>query len=128
MLTITHIGSHCGVLGRDGHIYTVDAESGLNGQKSGKVVKINLENCTYPVHNLKFLSSDKKSKSMDIVTTGVIKKKMIKEMRKSAVEWGAKIRRGRPSQEEAWQALHSTIAAKLKYPLAACTFRERECI
>ena len=91
MLTITHIGSHCGVLGRDGHIYTVDAESGLNGQKSGKVVKINLENCTYvyPVHNLKFLSSDKKSKSMDIVTTGVIKKKMIKEMRKSAVEWGA---------------------------------------
>ena len=30
------------------------------------------------------------------------KKKMIQEMRKSAVEWGAKIRRGRPSQEEAW--------------------------
>jgi len=35
------------------------------------------------------------------------KEKMIKEMRQSAVEWGAKIRRGRPSQEEAWQALHS---------------------
>ena len=45
-----------------------------------------------------------------------------------APKWEAKIRRGRPSQEEAWQALHSTIAAKLKYPLAACTFTERECI
>ena len=56
------------------------------------------------------------------------KEKMIKEMRQSAVEWGAKIRRGRPSQEEAWQALHSTIAAKLKYPPAACTFTEKECI
>ena len=56
------------------------------------------------------------------------KEKMIKEMRQSVVEWGAKIRRGQPSQEEAWQALHSTIAAKLKYPLAACTFTEKECI
>ena len=55
------------------------------------------------------------------------KTKMIQEMRTSAVEWGAKIRKGRPSQEEAWQALHSTIAAKLKYPLAACTFTEKEC-
>ena len=55
------------------------------------------------------------------------KTKMIQEMRTSAVEWGAKIRKGRSSQEEAWQALHSTIAAKLKYPLAACTFTEREC-
>ena len=49
-------------------------------------------------------------------------------MRQSAVEWGAKIRRGRPSQEEAGQALHSSIAAKLKYPLVACTFTEKECI
>ena len=55
------------------------------------------------------------------------KTKMIQEMRTSAVEWWAKIRKGRPSQEEAWQALHYTIAAKLKYPLAACTFTEREC-
>jgi hypothetical protein len=55
------------------------------------------------------------------------KTKMIQEMHTSAVEWGAKIRKGRSSQEEAWQALHSTIAAKLKYPLAACTFTEREC-
>ena len=43
-----------------------------------------------------------------------------------APKWEAKIRRGRPSQEEACQALHSTIVAKLKYPLAACTFTERE--
>ena len=43
------------------------------------------------------------------------KKKMIQEMRKSAVEWRAKIRRGRPFQEE-------------PPPLAACTFTERECI
>ena len=55
------------------------------------------------------------------------KTKMIQEMCTSAVEWGAKIRKGRPSQDEAWQALHSTIAAKLKYPLAACTFTEKEC-
>jgi hypothetical protein len=55
------------------------------------------------------------------------KTKMIQEMRTSAVEWWAKIRKGRPSQEEAWQALHYTIAAKLKYPLAACIFTEREC-
>ena len=55
------------------------------------------------------------------------KQKMIQEMRTSAVEWGAKIRKGGPSQEEAWQASHSTVAAKLKYPLAACTFTEREC-
>jgi hypothetical protein len=55
------------------------------------------------------------------------KTKIIQEMRTSTVEWGAKIRKGRPSHEEAWQALHFTIAAKLKYPLAACTFTEREC-
>jgi hypothetical protein len=53
--------------------------------------------------------------------------KTIQEMRTSAVEWETKIRKGRPSHEEAWQALHSTIAAKLKYPFAACTFTEREC-
>jgi len=55
------------------------------------------------------------------------KTKMIQEMRTSAMEWGAKIRKGRLPKEEAWQALHSNIAAKLKYLLAACTFTEKEC-
>ena len=34
---------------------------------------------------------------------------------------------GNCSQQEAWTALHTNISAKLKYPLAACTFTEQEC-
>ena len=43
------------------------------------------------------------------------------------MNWGARIRLGNPSKEEAWQALHNTITAKLKYSLPACTLSEKEC-
>jgi hypothetical protein len=55
------------------------------------------------------------------------KTKMIQEMRTSAVEWGAKIRNGRPSQDEAWQALHSTTSRKDFQPLLDCTVMIIDC-
>ena len=53
--------------------------------------------------------------------------KLIREQKISAIEWGAKVKSGNSSREEAWQALHSNISAKLKYPLPACTLTEAEC-
>ena len=55
------------------------------------------------------------------------KKKIITVLKKSALEWGSKVRLGNPSASEAWTALHMNISAKLKYPVAACTFSEAEC-
>lgn len=49
-------------------------------------------------------------------------KKMLTEMRRAAKIW-----RARPS-EDAFTALQATISAKLKYPLAAWTFTEKECL
>ena len=49
------------------------------------------------------------------------RKKLISELRATAVEWGGKIMQGNPSRKEAWTALQSNISAKLKYPLPACT-------
>ena len=54
-------------------------------------------------------------------------KTIVREQKISAIEWGAKVKSGNSSREEAWQALHSNITAKLKYPLPACTLSESEC-
>jgi hypothetical protein len=53
--------------------------------------------------------------------------KMVEELRKKAVDWASRIRLGRASPQVAWTALHTTISAKLKYALPACTFNEAEC-
>ena len=55
------------------------------------------------------------------------KNTLIEHQRNAAIAWGAKIKSGHPSQLEAWQALHSNLSAKLKYPLPACTLTEAEC-
>jgi len=55
------------------------------------------------------------------------KKKLVQSLREEALEWGTKMRMGQSSQLEAWTALHPTISAKLKYPVAACTLTETGC-
>ena len=55
------------------------------------------------------------------------KNKILSVLKSSALEWAGKVRMGNCSQQEAWTALHTNISAKLKYPLAACTFTEQEC-
>ena len=55
------------------------------------------------------------------------KNKLFSTQRQAALSWGTKVIEGNPSQLEAWQALHSNISAKLKYPLPACSFTETEC-
>ena len=47
--------------------------------------------------------------------------KLVKELKLAVVEWGVKVRNGNFSRKESWQALHSNISTKLKYPLTACT-------
>ena len=54
------------------------------------------------------------------------KETIIEQQRNATIQWGAKIKAGHPSQMEAWQALHSNITAKLKYPLPACSFTGEE--
>ena len=54
-------------------------------------------------------------------------KKLIKALKKATLAWGSKARRGHLSKSEAWAALHTTISAKLKYPLPACTLTAEEC-
>ena len=53
--------------------------------------------------------------------------KLIEELQTTASNWSAKVLSGNPSQKEAWLALHTTITAKLKYPLPACTLSAAEC-
>jgi hypothetical protein len=53
--------------------------------------------------------------------------KLVKVLKKHAVDWAGKIKLGRPSQTEAFTALKTTISAKLKYPLACSTLTEKEC-
>ena len=55
------------------------------------------------------------------------KKKLISSLRNAATDWGAKIRAGHLSKQEAWTALRSNISMKLKYPIAACTLTQTEC-
>ena len=43
--------------------------------------------------------------------------KLISVLKHHALHWASKIRLGKPSQEEAFVALNTTISAKLKYPL-----------
>ena len=53
--------------------------------------------------------------------------KQISVLKQAALEWAGKVRIGHCSPEEAWTALHTNISAKLKYPVAACTFSDKEC-
>lgn len=53
--------------------------------------------------------------------------KIVSVLKRQALEWAGKIRLGRPSKEEAFTALKTTISAKLKYPLACSTLSEKEC-
>jgi len=46
---------------------------------------------------------------------------------RKALEWGAQVRLGKVSPADSLAALHTTIAMKLKYPLAALTLTEKEC-
>ena len=55
------------------------------------------------------------------------RRKSIEQQRHAALNWGCKVKMGHPSQLEAWQAIHSNITAKLKYPLPACSYTEEEC-
>ena len=55
------------------------------------------------------------------------KDKFIKVQKQAALNWATKIKSGHPTQLEAWQALHTTITAKLRYPLPACSLTESEC-
>ena len=48
-------------------------------------------------------------------------------LRSAALHWSAKVSSGNPSQLEAWQALHSNISAKLKYPLPASSLSQKQC-
>ena len=53
--------------------------------------------------------------------------KLVDELKLAEVECEVKVRTGNSSRKEAWQALHSNISAKLKYPLATCTLSKKEC-
>ena len=53
--------------------------------------------------------------------------KLVEELQWSALDWSAKVKSGNPSAKEAWQALHTTITAKLKYPLSGCSLSVSEC-
>ena len=53
--------------------------------------------------------------------------KLVNELRHTALDWNSKVQLGNPYQKEAWLALHTTITAKLKYPLSACTLSSKEC-
>ena len=74
------------------------------------------------------LPCDKASKMLGIyMAPSGNRNKMVEELRKKAVDWASRIRLGRASPQVAWTALHTTISAKLKYALPACTFNEAEC-
>ena len=52
---------------------------------------------------------------------------LVEHLRTEALLWGAKVSSGHPSPLEAWQALHSNISAKIKYPLPACSLSQQQC-
>jgi hypothetical protein len=79
-------------------------------------------------NDLQRLPCDKASKMLGIyMAPSGNRNKMVEELRKKAVDWASRIRLGRASPQVAWTALHTTISAKLKYALPACTFNEAEC-
>ena len=76
--------------------------------------------------SLKHLHCDKASQMLGVwLAPNGNKSKIITELKKVTIEWGAKSRRGHTPQPEAWTALHSTIFIKVKYPLPACTLNEK---
>ena len=78
--------------------------------------------------SLQRLHMDKVSEILGVwVAPDGNRSKVVQHQRNTAIDWGSKIKMGHPSQLEAWQALHSTITAKLKYRLPACSFTESEC-
>jgi len=51
---------------------------------------------------------------------------MVAQMREKNLEWGARVRLGKVSPADSLAALHTTIAMKLKHPLAVLTLTEKE--
>ena len=75
------------------------------------------------------LSGDQESEMLGLfMSPSGNKTRMLEKLRTLAIEWGAKVRSGRSSQEETWVALKTTISRKLAYPLPALTLTEAECI
>ena len=56
-------------------------------------------------------------------------KKIVSTLKRQSLDWAAKVRLGRPSQEEAMVALKVNVSARLRgYPLSCCcTLTEKEC-
>jgi len=52
---------------------------------------------------------------------------MIAEIWKMALNWGDRVCLGKASPADSLVALHTLIAIKLKYPLAALTLTEKKC-
>ena len=78
--------------------------------------------------SLKRLQTHESSKMLGIwIAPDGNKKKLITEMKNEAINWGAKVKSGNSSREEAWTALNTNLSAKLKYPLPACSLTETEC-
>ena len=78
--------------------------------------------------SLKRLYADNASEMLGVwIAPSGNQSKLIQELQQKAMEWGARVRLGNPSQEEAWHALHCTISAKLKYALPSCTLSKKEC-
>ena len=78
--------------------------------------------------SLKRLHSSESSNMLGVwFTPNGNNSKLIKELKLTALQWGAKIRLGNPSPSEAWYALTCTISPKLKYPLPACTLSQKDC-
>ena len=78
--------------------------------------------------SLKRLHAHEASKMLGIfVAPDGNKKALIQDLKTAAITWGANMRSGNSTRQEAWTALNTNISAKLKYPLPACTLNEKEC-
>ena len=80
------------------------------------------------LNSLKRLQSSEASEMLGVwIAPDGNHRKIVQELRKAALEWGHNVKGSSATKQEAWQALHSNISAKLKYPLPACTLSKREC-
>ena len=54
-------------------------------------------------------------------------KQLVSALKEISVDWSSKFQTSSTSSHVAWTALHSTISARLKYPLPASTLSQDEC-
>jgi hypothetical protein len=52
---------------------------------------------------------------------------LVAALKEISIDWSSKFQANSTSATVAWTALHSTISARLKYPLPATTLSEKEC-